>query len=336
MNFAKIAFGALLIGIGAVLLAVPLGIAHPDTPFVLLRYWPVILIAFGLAFLASVVKNPFLGFLAVLLILGGAAYGIYWMKHQRAQGKGSPIEFVVDLRKTKPTSLSVRVRTFAGRFYIGGGQPDSKALRVRVRTSAGDSAAGYRFAVSGRDAAFEWPRKPGLLGLPPPGVGLDFRLPESLPLTLSWRGRLASIYADLTRLTPARCTLDGVASSILLGFKGAERPEEIRIKGFASMVKIRIHGDCPVRLITESPLIFRSLSSDFVPWGTGREKDRVYASAGRGRPVTIHVDGPFLWITIERVPLAMVSRGEDSEWQEAESTASRSRSRWSWSVGCCS
>jgi len=76
MNFGKIALGALLLAIGVLLVAVRAGWAHPDTPILLLRYWPLLLIAFGLAFLASVIKNPFMGCLAVLLILGGTALSV--------------------------------------------------------------------------------------------------------------------------------------------------------------------------------------------------------------------------------------------------------------------
>ena len=312
---------------GAVLLAIPLGFAHPDTPLLLLRYWPVILIAFGLAFLASVIKNPFLGCLAVLLILGGTVFGIFWMRQHYAQSKAThpPRESRVDLDRTRPSSLSLRVRTLAGRFYLGG-EPKSKTLHVRVRTFSGDSTAGYRFSISGKNAVFEWPSRSGWLGLPPPGIGLDVRAPETLPIALSWRGQVASIHADLTQLKPTRCEVNGIASFILLGIKGSLRPEEIRVRGFASIVRIRIHGDCPVRLVTESPLVFKTLPSDFVPWGTGRGKDRVYAMAGTGRPMKIFVNGPFIHIAIERVPVTTVSGREDPEWQEVESTASRSRS----------
>src|SRR5882762_11664303 len=109
MNFGKIALGALLLAIGVLLVAVRAGWAHPDTPILLLRYWPLLLIAFGLAFLASAIKNPFLGCLAVLLILGGTALGVLWMNRRPEQGSGSVRVSAVDLSKTNPESLSARV-----------------------------------------------------------------------------------------------------------------------------------------------------------------------------------------------------------------------------------
>ena len=302
MNFGKFAFGALILAVGVLLLAVRLGFAHPDTPLFLLRFWPILLIAFGLAFLASAIKNPFLGCLAVLLILGGTALGVLWMNRRPEQGSGSVRVSAVDLSKTNPESLSARVRTFAGTFYIGGDTPPSKRLSVRVRTFSADSAVGYRYAVSGKTAVLEWPSRTGAFGLPAPAMGLDVRVPETLPMTLSWRGLFASIHADLTRLKPTWCTFHGVASSILLGIKGAARPEEIRVWGFCSSMRIKIHGDCPVRLMTHGPFVMKSLQSDFEEHAMGRGRDRIYAVEGRGRPVRIFVDGPFIRIKIERLP----------------------------------
>ena len=147
MNFGKITLGALLLAIGVLLLAVRAGFAHPDTPLLLLRFWPLLLIAFGLAFLASVIKNPFMGCLAVLLILGGTALGMFWMNRQAKLGHVPRSTFSLDLRKTNAASLTVRVQTDVGRFYIGQGTPPTKTLLVRVRKIAGDSTTGYRFAV---------------------------------------------------------------------------------------------------------------------------------------------------------------------------------------------
>jgi hypothetical protein len=300
MNFGKFAFGALLIAIGIVLLAVRSGFAHPDTPVLLLRYWPLLLIAFGLAFLAGVIKNPFLGCFAILLILGGTVLGIFWMNKHHEQEKNRISAATIGLDKVG--SLDVRVRSFAGRFYIGRGAPPTKDLLVRVRTLTGDFSGGHGFSVSGGKAVLEWPREIGMLGVQPPGASVDVRVPEAVPVNLTWRGELASVHADLTRLRPTRCSFNAIGSSVLLGIRAAARPEEIRIWGLCSKVTIRIHGDCPVRLTSNSPWVMRSLPSDFEQHAQGRGKDRVDAVEGPGRPVLIYVDGPFVQIKIERIP----------------------------------
>src|SRR5690242_10306357 len=112
MNFGKFAFGALILAIGVVLLAVRVGFAHPDTPIILLRYWPILLIAFGLAFLAGAIKNPMVGCFAILLILGGTAFGMYWMYHMEKQGKLTRAIQSLDLGKSNLSSLLLRVTTF--------------------------------------------------------------------------------------------------------------------------------------------------------------------------------------------------------------------------------
>ncbi len=328
MNFAKIAFGALLLAVGALLLAVPLGFAPPDTPIFLLRYWPVLLIAFGLAFLASVIKNRFLGCVAVLLILGGTALGIFWMKQHHRPGKAPRGVSSLDLGGARVSSLTVRVRTFAGRLEVGAASGRSRALSIGVSGLPGDSAVGYRFDVSGKKAVLEWPQVQGGFGIPPPGAAVVVRVPEALPLTLNWRGRLASMRADLARLRITRLDAHEIASSILVEL-GDARPEEIRIGGFASSVTIRIPADCPIRLVSRSPLVLRNLPSDFVEQAKGRGKDRVDVAEGRGRPVKIIVDGPLIRVTIERSPSTKALVKEGSEWQEAEGTASRSHSPWS-------
>ena len=329
MNFGKIALGALLLAIGVLLLAVRVGWAHPDTPLLLLRFWPVILIAFGLAFLASVIRNPFMGCLAVLLILGGTALGMFWMNRQAAEGHIPRATFSLDLAKTHATSLSVRVQTNVGRFYIGQGAPPTKTLLVRVRSIAGDSATAYGFTVTRREALFEWPRVMGMLRVPPLGNGLDLRVPSTIPLSLHWRGNFAALHADLTTLKPTRCDLSGFASSMLIGFTDNARPQEIRVGGLLSLARIRIPGDCPVRLVSRPGLLWMALPFDFEKQGKRGGPDQVHTAKGRGRAVTIIVEGPLIRVAIERMPITTNLVKEELEWPGMEGTASRFHSPWS-------
>ena len=325
MNFGKFAFGALLLAIGVVLLAVRVGFTHPDTPMVLLRYWPLLLIAFGLAFLAGAIKNPMLGCFAILLILGGTAFGMYWMYRMDKQGKLAHAGSSLDLGKSNLSSLLVRVTTFAGGFDLDASP--SKALSVERRDAAADSSVGYRFDVSGGKAVLIWPRSAGKFSVSTPGAKLAVHAPRSLPLGLQWNGRMGSMHANLARLNPTRCDLHEILSSGRIDFGDAGRPEEIRVWGVLSEITVRIPADCPVRVISKSPFVLRSLPSDFEQHALGRdEKERVDAAEGRGRPVRIYLDGPFIHITIERMPLTAIATQEDTEWPELESTASRSLS----------
>ncbi len=168
MNFGKITFGTLLLAVGVLLLAVRVGFAHPDTPIVLLRYWPVLLIAFGLAFLAGAIKNPFLGCFAILIILGGTAAGVYWMHTLKKEGKLKDAGSSLDLGKAGASSLLVRVYTFAGSLEMNGSS--SRLLTVVRHDVAVDSAVGYRFDLNNGKAVLVWPRSGSTFSLSAPGA----------------------------------------------------------------------------------------------------------------------------------------------------------------------
>lgn len=323
MNFGKITFGTLLLAVGVLLLAVRVGFAHPDTPIVLLRYWPVLLIAFGLAFLAGAIKNPFLGCFAILIILGGTALGVYWMNTLKKEGKLRNVGSSLDLGKAGASSLLVRVYTFAGSLEMNGSS--SRLLTVVRHDVAVDSAVGYRFDMNGGKAVLVWPRSGSTFALALPGAKVEVRAPPALPLTLRWSGRLGAMHADLTRLDPTRCLLHEIFSSATLEL-GAARPEEIRVWGLGSSLKVLIPADCPVIVVSKSPFVLRSLPSDFEEHAPGRGKDRVDAAEGRGRPVRIYVEGPFVQIAVERKPVTAGATQEGMTWPRT-STASRSLSR---------
>lgn len=306
MSFGKLAFGALLLATGGLLLAIRLGFAPPDTLAFLLPYWPVLLVAFGLAFLASALQNTFLGWLAAFLILGGAAFGVFWTSHRHAHGQVSHAESVIDLGKMKVESLTVRTRTLAGAFALGSAPAKSHSLAFAVRNVAPDAGEGHRFVAAGSAGIFEWPKRLSAIGLAPAGADADLRIPEGMPLRLDCRAHFSSTRADLTRLKPERCAFEEFASALRIDLGDGGRPEEIHIKGFLASARIRISGDCPVRLVVASRFATQALPSDFVEHAAGRGKGRVFTSDGRGRPVRIVVEGPLLDLRIERAPLSAV------------------------------
>jgi hypothetical protein len=322
MNFGKIAFGALLLAVGVVLLAVRVGFAHPDTPILLLRYWPVLLIAFGLAFLAGAIKNPMLGCFAVLLILGGTALGIWWLsgKHKRAPAAhaGSSL----DLGRAGVSSLALRIVTFGGRCDLRGSA--TRTLRIARQDAAADSSIGYRFDVNGGKAVLEYPRSAGPFTLSDPGARLQVEAPSSLPLSLNWSGRAGSLHADLTRLLPARCSLHEIFASCRLDI-GGNRPEEIHVWGLGSQLRLRVPADCPVRLMS-SPFTLRTLPSDFEQYAMGSHgsKDRVDASEGRGRTLRVYAKGYLMHVMIERMPVVAAPPLKPAAPAPADTVATKS------------
>ena len=71
MGFGKLAFGFVLVGMGALLLGAALGyLPHGVWPW-LARFWPVLLVGFGLALLANALKNALLGVMLYLMLAIG-------------------------------------------------------------------------------------------------------------------------------------------------------------------------------------------------------------------------------------------------------------------------
>jgi len=306
VSFGKLALGALLVALGGLFLAIQTGYAPPDTVAFLLPFWPLVLVAFGLALLASAVKNSFFGWLAAAVILGGVAYAVYSNAQRHAHGQVSHEQTEIDLAKMKVRSVTVRSRAFAGTFSIGGSPDKSRSLEFKVRNVPTEAGGGHRFAAAGSAGIFEWPRRRSVFNLAPMGADADLRIPQGMPVRLDCRGKLSSLRFDLTQLKPELCSVKGFASSIRIDLGETGHPEEIYIRGVLTSTRIRIPADCPVRLITHSRLATQRLPSDFVEHALGRSKDRLFTADGRGRPVKIRVEGLLLDLRIERAPLSAV------------------------------
>ena len=76
--------GAILVGLGGVLLASQLGYLPTGVMPWFLQFWPALLVLFGLALLANAMKNVFLGWLTAILAIGAIAFGGWWLAHNKA------------------------------------------------------------------------------------------------------------------------------------------------------------------------------------------------------------------------------------------------------------
>ncbi len=306
MNFGKLVFGALLVAVGGLFLAIRLGFAPPDSVAFLLPFWPALLVAFGLAFLASALKNTALGVLAALVILGGVAFGIYWTAHGHAQGKTAHASASYDLAKQRATSLTIRTRMFAGALALDAAPDSVRSLDVEVRNVAGSPEKRQRFVTAGSAAIYEWPAGEGAFGLPPPGADLKIRVPRRIPVRVECKSRLSLTRADFTRLRPERCDIEAFASSVRIAAGSGGLPERIRIKSHLSGIRIILPGDCSVRLTFESRWNTVSVPPDFVERTPDRSTGRVYTSEGGGRVMRITVEGRLNDFRVERLPVPAV------------------------------
>ena len=306
MKFVKLAFGALLVSVGGLLLAIRLGFAPPDSLAVLLPYWPLLLVAFGLAFLASATKNVFLGALAPTLILGGVAFGAFWTAQRHAKGETSHFSHSIDLRGKRVGALTVRTRTLAGNFTLEAGADTARSLEVELRHVAGKPGERQRWIEAGGSGIYEWPVRGGVLDMPPPGANLTIHVPRRVPLRLECGAQMSAMRADLTRLRPERCDLKTFASSLRLALGSGGPPSRIRIESHFSSARILLPANCPVRLDFGSRWNTISVPEDFVELAPGRSKGRAFTSEGRGNMLEIRVEGELNNVRVERLQASAV------------------------------
>ena len=109
----KLVLGVLLAGVGVVLLAGHLGYLPPGMGDFLAHYWPVLLIAVGLGLLANSMKSALLGWVATLIVIGGLAYGAWWVHHHGTAPKPTATS-TLNLNRPHAETLTVRARVFGG------------------------------------------------------------------------------------------------------------------------------------------------------------------------------------------------------------------------------
>ncbi len=300
MSFGKLLFGALLVGIGGILLAGHLGYVPSGTGSWLLHYWPVLLIAIGLAFLANAIQNPFLGWVAVLVIIGGLAFGAWWA-HENGAAQ-TPVETTFDLDRPRVESLTLRTRTLGGSFRLTEGGGAGRRLHVVVQGAKDKLEGTPRYLPTKGGGLLEWPARGEHAYEAPAGANVGVRAPDRTPVRVESKSLFSSARVDLSKLRSDRCTFDAVASTVRLDLRGSARPAIVRVKGFLSTVELLLPASGPVRLEFTSRLTTRTLPDDFLEHATGleRSKTKIWTSEGPGTPLKVVIDGPFLYLKVTR------------------------------------
>jgi hypothetical protein len=298
MGFGKLVLGVLLVGLGAVMLAGHLGYLPTGTGSWLVHYWPVLLVAIGLALLANAIQNPFLGWIAALIVIATLAFGAWWAYRHGSQARPA-YATSLNLDRPRVESLTLRARTLCGAFSLedrGG----ARWLTLDVRGVGGEEGARHRFIATKGGALLDWPARGSRLHDAPLGGELHVRAPERLPIRLESWSLLSDVRVDLSRLRPDRCYFDAIASLVRLDTRGPARPRRIHVKGFLTRAEVLLPASCAVRLEIDSPWTIRSLPEDFVERARGRTKTKIWTSDGPGAPILILIDGPLHYLKIRR------------------------------------
>ena len=311
MGFLKLLFGALLVGIGGILLGTTFGVISKDVWPSLLQYWPLLLVAVGVALLAHAIKNIVLGWLSAILVIAGLLLGAWWFTTH--QPKGSGVAARIDLARPPVESLTLRAQTLLGRFEFRGEDAEGGGLRVEALHVPEKMRDARGWRVAGRAGILEWPRTRGAGGLPPIGGELRVSAPERFPVRLELKAHLSTAEVDLRTLRAERSTFELMGSSIRVLASEQGQPQRIRVRGMLSNVRLRLPANAPVRVVYSSWFGLRSMPQDFIEHLTGRSRDathrdRIFVSEGRGGSILVEINGPLLRVVIDRAPVKEVER----------------------------
>jgi len=312
VSFGRLLVGAVLVGIGGILLASQLGYLPAGVMPWFLQFWPALLVLFGLALLANAMKNLFLGWLTAILALAAIAFGGWYLAHNKAAA-GTAHLTRNSLARPAVETVTIRATTFGGRLAIGAtpggaGAARDSAARANARSfdvsirGVSEKDARYAWNVAGRTAEFIWPVHALVPNTAPFGAELTLQTPERTPIRIHTETVLSGADIDLTRLRPESCEL-GVMSGGVRLHVGSSSPQKIRIRGMLGAAEVDLPASGPVRVEFLSPFTARSLPDDFLEHVGGRGKAKIWVSEGKGVPLLIEVDGALLYVKIKRAPV---------------------------------
>ena len=298
VGFGKFVFGLILVGLGALLLAAATGYLPSGVWPWLLRFWPLLLFAMGLALLASSLRNVVLGVFAAAVVLGCFAFGGYWISRN---GDASKVEHraVVPLDGTR--RLTIQAAPLAGSFVLSADPEAKKQLRMSVSGVAAEKHAAHRWRTGGTLGYLLWPAVDGLdrAGL----VGGAFRLgiPVGMPVQVDFGGAFATAIANLTALRPENCEVSAFGSTIRVTL-GSIRPRIIRVRGYFTDTEINLPHGCPAQIEYKSMFTLHKFPADFEEHVSPNVKGRsaYWSAEGPGRPVLIRIEGHLNRIRITR------------------------------------
>jgi hypothetical protein len=199
MGFGKLAFGFFLVGMGALLLGAALGyLPHGVWPW-LARFWPVLLVGFGLALLANALKNALLGVFALALVAAAFVFGGWWISKHTEMGLPPTQATVINFTNPNIRMLRVQARAVGGSFAIHTQPGDPDEARMNAKSILGKDMIAHGYEA-----------KDGV-GLP--GVADDANRRGHEPLR-QHRGRRGSRSISACRFAPRITSRSGRSISV--------------------------------------------------------------------------------------------------------------------------
>lgn len=303
MKYGKLVIGIFLAGIGALLLAGALGYLPPGVWPWLVKFWPLVLLALGVALLANRLKSVVIGTVAVALVIGSLGFGIYWISRHSDAAK-TEHRTTIDLQKPPVQAITLLSRAIAGSITLDADPTAKGVALLDVHGVSDPEFAAHAWSVTRGAGLLEWPVRAKLTDAGLVGGSIRVRAPEQMPTRVQADALFSSARIDLSGLKPAQCDVHAIGSVVRLNV-GAARPPRIRVHGWFSDVEIRLPANCPAQIECTSRWTLRSYPDDFVEQVTTYAKGKVsnWVAEGPGRPVPITIDGPLMRVRIVRDPV---------------------------------
>ncbi len=300
MKFGKLVIGIALAGTGALLLAGKLGFLPAGAWPWLIKYWPFILLALGVALLANALRNPAIGIAAVVLVIVSFAIGWFWISRNSDEAK-TVYRATIDLKKPPVQAVTIQARAVGGSIALEADSAAHGALILGVRGITDPELATHRWTVSKETGLLAWPTRSGITESGLVGGSIRVGTPSQTPVRVNSESYFSSAQINFSDLRPAPCDLGAIGSAVKITV-GSARPSRIRVHGWLSDVEVHLPAGCPTRIESTSSLTMRSYPKDFVEHvsAPGKGKASYWAGEGAGSPVSIVIDGPFMRVQVVR------------------------------------
>lgn len=301
MSFFKLLFGLLLLGFGGLFLAAAVGVLPSGVWPWVMRFWPVVLLAFALILVGKALKNIAISVFALALVTGAFVAGGYWLSKHAAKQEPPSQTTVIDLGSAGAGSIQLRGRTIGGSYTVSVDPGQRGKIVVSGRDLLGRESTALAWKVEKRAGLLTWPAKAGTGDLASFGSSFDVRLPERVPIRWDTSNYFAIGNVDFTRGVLLACSTRVFSSSLKLRV-GEGRPHQILVKGFLSNVDVELPPDAAARVEYTSRLTWHSIPDDFLEHVSGRVKGKAafWTAEGKGPVVRILVDGPMMRLRVTR------------------------------------
>ncbi len=267
-------FGLVLITAGVVFLLQTLGVVSWTVGWELFRYWPVLLIAFGVSIILGT-RAPWIAVVIIALLLGGSVAAAAWYSPSPGPGKQTISELREPLDQTE--SLEVTINFGAGTVVLADLPAESSSLVEAVFSSSGGSGeAVHSLMRSGDRAELTLERtSSGFLGRSPV-QDWEVRLSRTVTIDLTVDLGASDVTIDLGDLCVNDLDINAGATNLNVILPAAAGFSSADFDVGASSLTIVVPEGVAVRIDTDTGLASVDIDERRFPKVDGRNQSPGY------------------------------------------------------------